>query len=242
MYQETIVRREWSLVALWTLEVLAVVMAPVWHGYHQADSDSQFVGFVGRYHNDYHSYLAWIRQAYDGHALFRNMYTTEPHGRVFFHPLFWLMGALSRGTGVSFMVVWHVVQGLGCMLMIGVLYRFFAFFTDNKATRFLALVLSTTASGFGWMVNVEGTPWLEWPIDLWLVEANQFQAMVTSFFTLPIALGLMLLAMVWSLRYFESGRLRDALIGGIFALGLAAAPVRCNRVIRSSGSVDALRG
>jgi len=55
-----------------------------------------------------------------------------------------------------------------------------------------------------------------------MVEANQFQAMVTSFFTLPIALALMLLSMVSGLRFLDAGRLRHAVMAGLLALVLAA--------------------
>jgi hypothetical protein len=151
------------------------------------------------------------------------MYTTEPHHRLFFHPLFWLMGTAARLTGCPILTVWHVVGALGCVLLSTAVYRFSACFTDDRTTRFLALALATTAAGFGWMIPVSpDAPPESRPIDLWLVEATGFQAMVSSFLTLPIALALMLWAMVWALRYLETGRLRDAGIGGLFALALAA--------------------
>jgi hypothetical protein len=216
-------RRERHIVLLWSVLMCFIVAAPICHGYKQAKEGHQFVGFVGRYHSDFYSYLAWIRQAYDGHVLFKDMFTTEPHSRVFFHPLFWFIGSAARLTGTDVMAVCYVMQLFGCVLMIFGIYWFCAAFTGDIATRMLAMVLTTTASGFGWMMTVpSNTPLSQLPIDLWLNVANQFQAAVTSFFTLPIAMGLMMWAMVWFLRYLNSGRLRDSVIAGLFALALTA--------------------
>ncbi len=211
------------LVIVWAVLMAIIVVVPIWHGYHQARNGYQFMGVVGPYHNDFNSYLAWMRQAYDGNLLFKDKYTTEPHRRVFFHPLFWLIGTTARLSGASLMAVCYVVQLMGLALMIFGIYRFSAFFTGDVWTRFLALVLATTASGFGWMTTVpNNTPVLQLPIDLWLNAANGFQATVTSFFTLPIALGLMMWSASWFLRYLDSGRLRASIVSGLFALALTA--------------------
>ena len=218
-----ITRPERSIVLAWTAILLLVVAAPIWHGYLQAKAGWQFAGFVGRYHNDYHSYLAWIRQAFEGHVLFKNLFTTEPHGRLFFHPLFWLMGTACRVSGASVQAVWAIVHVLGCVLMIMSIYRFGAQFTGCRTVRLLAFVLATTATGFGWLTSPhDQTPWLQRSIDLWVVESNQLQAMMTSFFTLPIALGLLLSTMVSALRYMRTGNRRHIWCGGILGLALAA--------------------
>ena len=46
--------------------------------------------------------------------------------------------------------------------------------------------------------------------------------MASSFFTLPAALGLLLLACVHVIRYLRGGPMRDAVVAGLYALGLAA--------------------
>src|SRR2546422_1037333 len=65
---------EWAFVSLWTLALLLVIAAPYWHGYWTAGPGWRFSGFVGAYHNDYSGYLAWMRQARDGHLLFKDYY------------------------------------------------------------------------------------------------------------------------------------------------------------------------
>lgn len=218
-----ITRREWATVAAWAFALALVPLGLLWDGYSLAGSDSEYSGFLGGYPNDYNGYLAWIQQALDGQFLFKNLYTSEPHAGVFFHPLFWAIGAVAGATGLPVMLVWYAVHLLSATLMVAAIYRFCALFSDSNATRFLALALATTSSGFGWLVATGAeTPFLERPIDTWLAEVNAFQAVITSFFTLPAALALLLMSFAHSILYFRASRIRDALLAGAYALGLAA--------------------
>jgi hypothetical protein len=120
------------------------------------------------------------------------------------------------------MTIWYAVQALANTLMVVTIYRFCAHFVASRFTRSLALVLSTTAAGLGWLTHPAGQPrWPELAIDLWMAEANGLHGLVTSFFTLPLALSFLLLAFLHVLRYFRDGRRRDLLWGGLFALALA---------------------
>ena len=48
----------------------------------------RFTGSLEYYfYFDANTYLAWMRQAADGHLLFANPFTTEATGRHLFHPL-----------------------------------------------------------------------------------------------------------------------------------------------------------
>ncbi len=214
-------RRQVLFVAAWALLTVLVSFAPIWYGYAVAGDGWQFTGFHAGPLNDYQGYRAWMRQAQDGHLMFLDMFTSEPQQRVSVHPLFWLIGSVSRWTGASIMGVWHLVLGLGLALMVVAIYRFCAEFTGSPATRSLALVLATTASGLGWLVPGAGRPVIERPIDLWMEEANQFRVICSSYFTLTLALALMLWVAVRMMRYFRSGRLRDAAWAGLIALLLA---------------------
>ena len=212
---------EWIAAAVWCAALLGAVALLHVEGYLGAPAGWRYSGFIGPYLNDYNGYLAWIRQARDGWVLFRDQFTTEPHGRVFFHPLFWLMGAASRVTGLPLMTVWYLVQALASAGAILALYRFISHFTPDPLVRAASLGLSTTAAGLGWLVGAgEGLPWEQRPMDLWMPEAGTFHALATSFFTLPAALAMMLMAFTRALRYFRTGWLDDAVAAGGWALGL----------------------
>ncbi len=214
---------QWSFVTAWSLIMLGLVAAPIGHGFLATPSGWQFTGFIRGFHQDYNSYLTWMRQAYDGHVLFRDMYTTEPHSRAFFHPLFWLMGISAKLIGLPFLPIWYATHAAGCVLMIVTAYRFSTLFTDSTRTRMLSLVLVTTVSGFGYLTDTTpSTSRSHQPIDLWMAEANIFDAMTSSFFTLPIALGLMLAACEMYLRYLRGGCMRHAVYSGLIVLSLTA--------------------
>src|SRR5687767_8050814 len=51
--------------------------------------------------DDHGVYFAWIRQARDGHLLFRNLFTTEPQRGIYLHIYFLALGGLSRLTGLD---------------------------------------------------------------------------------------------------------------------------------------------
>ena len=215
-------REEWMWVGAWAVLMVLVCFVPIWFGYALAADGWTFTGLHAGALNDYQSYMAWIRQAEDGHLLFVDKFTSEPHRRVIFHPLFWLIGSLARWTSAPVIGVWYLFQGLGVALLVLAIYRFAAEFTDSPATRVLALVLATTSAGLGWLFPGADQPSVvQRPIDLWQEEAFGLRAICSSFFTLTLALALMLLVAVSMLRYFRSGRLRHAAAAGAIALLLA---------------------
>ncbi|MBP7148133.1 MAG: hypothetical protein KBD01_11345 [Acidobacteria bacterium] len=216
-------RGERLVLAGAVLLFVALVFAPVVQGFRQALPDSRFLGFVGGYRLDYHGYFAWIRQAEDGHFLFRDMFTSEPHARVLFLPLFWLMGTLAKWTGLAPLAVWYALHALGCAAMLVSAYRLFAEFTGDRRARLLALALCAGAAGLGWATGqARGAPDPSHAIDLWAVEASLLHGGLSLFLTLPIGLALMLESLRAFHRYLDGGRLRDAALGGLWALLMSA--------------------
>ncbi len=216
-----VTRPEKLFIAAWSTVLLVVCFLPLVYGFNAAPDGWQFTGFHTPGLNDYQGYVAWMRQASDGHFLFIDRFTTEAAGRISFHPVFWLVGAASGITGLPILAFWYLVVGACLVLMVAAIYRFCAEFTDSVGTRVLSTVLATTASGLGWLFpGSAATSVIERPIDLWMEEANQFRAVCSSFFTLTLALALMLLAVVWMLRYYRDGQLRAAVIAGLLALVL----------------------
>jgi hypothetical protein len=178
---------------------------------------------VGPDHNDYHGYMAWIRQAREGSFLFRDLFTTEPHRSAFFHPLFWAVGTLARLTGWGILPIWYGVQLAAVIFLVFAIHAFVASLTEDRFVRRLTLVLATTAAGFGWMTHpAPGTPPVQTSIDLWMVEASLLSAITSSFFTLAASLGCLLFALARFRRRLDGGPDQDAVVAGLFALGVAA--------------------
>ncbi len=215
----TVAPHEWLVALLWSAMIVAIVSFPVWHGYHEAPTGWTFLGLPGQFRQDCNAYLSWIRQAYEGRLTFRNLYTAEPHRAVFFQPLHLLMGVSAALTGASLISVWHIVQFTACLLVGLSIYWFSAQFTDRIATRLLALVLATTASGLGWLTPLR--PDIAKPlqsIDLWMGESNAFHAMSTSVYPMTNALWLLLVGLTCVLRYRDTGRRSYPVAAGLLAL------------------------
>src|SRR5215469_2567897 len=76
-----------------------------------------FTGVLSAY-DDTFSYLAWIKQAAGGHLLMLDMFTSEPHGRQFFLPLWACLGLMSKATGLSVAVVFHAGRIVAMLLLL----------------------------------------------------------------------------------------------------------------------------
>jgi hypothetical protein len=56
------------------------------------------------------SYASWAMQSQTGRWLFSDLFTTEPHGQIYFNPYFILVGRTASWTGLS---VFQVLNGFG---------------------------------------------------------------------------------------------------------------------------------
>lgn len=139
--------------AQWAFKISCLVMLltllPYMAGYVLSTKEKYFIGLSTANSADFNTYLAWMKQAQEGHMLFKIKYTTEPHPAVFFHPLFFLIGTLSRFTGFSLLFLSHLFRVLSGFLLLYASYRFIAFFLSSPAHRRTAFFLVCFSSGFG---------------------------------------------------------------------------------------------
>lgn len=137
----------------WALKIsciaILLTLLPYIAGYALSTKNKQFIGLAVGNSADYNSYLAWMKQAKEGHALFKIKYTTEPHDAVIFHPLFLAIGALSRFTGFPLMLLSHLMRVLSGFFLLFAAYRFIACFLTSPPLRKTAFLLVCFSSGFG---------------------------------------------------------------------------------------------
>jgi hypothetical protein len=190
---------------------------------------------------DFHSYLAFMRQARDGQWLFHSPYTSEPHSAALLN-LEWLaFGKLARLLGGSLEAALHV-QRVGSILLLAFgLYRLCAMLTPDVWKRRFLLAFVLLGGGFGWMQH---TPWLRnWTqtlqsYDLFAGFHPFFWMLIAPHFLLAQALAVWTLVLVLSHRYrmaaallivtgavrpFEMLQLSAAI--GLFGLLRRSAPV-----------------
>jgi len=132
--------RQWKFVLLWSAAIILLANIPYIFGYAIAPQNKMFMGDA-RSFIDTNTYLAWMNQAADGHILFKNIYTTEPHSRMLFHPLFLLLGNLSRATGFSVITIHSMARIVFGFILLVFGYIFISLFIEKEFDRSLAFVL-----------------------------------------------------------------------------------------------------
>ena len=213
------ISKEWKFVMLWAALVVLLANIPYIYGYVSAPDGKQFMGDA-RTFIDTNTYLAWMQQAVDGHFLFKDMYTTEPHSRIFFHPLFLSLGLIAKITGFSPLSVHtmaRVVFGFASLLF---LYLFISFFIKETNKRAVAFALLSLSGGFGWLKLIPQIDAINesWFLIGW-VEGNTF----LSIYALPLfSASLLLLAATFYfiLRAFEENKPIYAFVSGIICFFL----------------------
>lgn len=205
--------REMRFVLAWAVLCIGLVALPLVRFFLAAPPGTRFSGFY-TFSVDYYAYLAWIRQAHDGAFLFRDLFTSEPHNGAVILPLFWMMGTVERVTSLSSIVVWDTFGAVGYGWLATAIYRFAALFGTGRRFRALALILVTTAGGFGWARSSA--------IDFWVGEATSFRSAAEVQVVFILALAVVLECGIHFLRYLVSGRAREAVFAGLFALAAAS--------------------
>jgi len=215
------ISRQWMFVLAWSALVVLIANIPYIFGYAVAPSDKLFMGDA-RSFIDTNTYIAWMHQAADGHFLFKDIYTTEPHDRMLFHPLFFLLGNVSRLTGLSPLAVHSIARVIFGFALLVFIYVFVSLFIEGNFRRSLAFVLVSLSGGFGWLQAFYGSDISSemWFLTGW-VEGNTFMAL----YALPLfsASALMLLGVFYlMIKSFESGRISYSIWAGILCFFLVS--------------------
>lgn len=219
---------------------MLLTLLPYLAGYTLSTKDNHYIGFSTANSADFNTYLAWMKQAQDGHLLFKIKYTTEPHASVVFHPLFLALGFASRFTGLSLITVAHLSRIVFGFLLLFTAYFFIAHFLTDRQHRRTAFFLVCFSSGFGgfylvgWVlkkflftcaIQDHTVSWScfqrmslssmalgdeELPIDLWVPESVTFWSLY-GMFLFPVSQLLLLYGFLAFLRFTENNHSYQAL-------------------------------
>ncbi|GAB4406912.1 MAG: hypothetical protein Kow00123_19680 [Anaerolineales bacterium] len=207
-------RSEHLWIALCTCVLLALTVAPyavAWLGAPQG------LVFTGVLYNpwDGHSYLAKMRQGWDGQWLFHLPFTEEPHDGAFIFAFYLALGHAARALGLSLPLTFHLARVLASAFMFAMLWRLLGRFFAGPMRR-RAFLLTALGAGLGWLFPTTA-PLLP---DLWIPEAFAFYSALSNPH-FPLALGLM--AALADMSLADGGRRR---LLGAAACGLAMAVVQ----------------
>ena len=137
-------RSEWLWVAWITLALIALSSVPIFIAWAATPQDAHFAGFVSN-PMDQQSYIAKMRQGWNGAWRYRLAYTPEPTDGVPVYLLYLFLGQLSRLAQVPLLWTYHGIRVLASALLIPVCYRFAAQVCQDVPERRLATLLI----GFG---------------------------------------------------------------------------------------------
>lgn len=206
------------------LAFLFLVTAPYYVAHRNAGVDLVFGGFLQN-PIDGNSYLAKMRQGYDGSWLFTLPYTSEPGHGTAINLYYLFLGHFARVLGVSLLLTFHVARTIGALLLGLAIYRFFSAVFIDPFARLFAVTLGLFGSGLGWLAITQGF----FSGDFWVAEAYAFLSSYTNaHFPLGLALQVWLLTPLRGVNGLgRTGILKMAgaalLLSLIYPFGLAIA-------------------
>jgi len=130
------------------LTTIPYALGAVMHNAH-----SRFEGFLS-FAPDFNAYFGFMRQAREGHWLFDNPFTPEPHGRVFFNLEWLVMGWLASLFGGSMEWSLQITRIVSVFLLGGAFYWLASFLFASVWMRRVAFLMGMTGGGFGWLLEI----------------------------------------------------------------------------------------
>ncbi|MBN2048684.1 MAG: hypothetical protein JW750_12635 [Anaerolineaceae bacterium] len=184
-------KREYAIFLMICALVLLLTTLPILFGYLAAGADHHFSGFLFN-PIDNHSYLAKMRQGYEGSWRFTLPYSAEAGEGVFLFVFYLFWGHAARWFGLSLPLTYALARLLAVGFLLYALRRFnHAIFPDSARQRLFAFALAALGSGLGWLFFLF-LPAM--PSDFWVAEAYPFlSSYANPHFPFGLALVLLLL-------------------------------------------------
>ena len=140
---------------------------------------------------DGNSYLAKMRQGYEGSWQFTLPYTPDPGEGSYLFVFYLFLGHLARFLNWSLLFTFHFARLVGALFLVISLYRFCKFVFTHGRTRWLAFTFALFGSGLGWLAFIIFGVISS---DFWVAEAYPFlSAYANPHFALGLAIQLWLL-------------------------------------------------
>ncbi|MGD0111531.1 MAG: hypothetical protein ABSD48_06675 [Armatimonadota bacterium] len=216
----SIPKPEWRWPAIFAAILMLLTCLPYVFGVFLRQPGWYYSGFILS-PIDPNVYLAYMRQARDGHLFLTDLFTTEPQpGR--FIDLFWLtLGLSARVTHLALPIVYHIARVISGWLLLMAVYWLSAQVIPTVWGRRLAVALTATASGVGWLFHTHGLQLH--PIDygpgLVMPEAITFLTLLISpLFSFSTFLIIVIYG--FAVHAFATGSVRSTALAGLAALVL----------------------
>ena len=206
----------------WIVFMVLATSAPYLVNFFATPAGCHYTWIVPPYPEDAFGYMAWTRQAAEGHFLFQLKFTALPHSAFLFHPFFLVAGWLSWLFAGNVGFTLFVLKEVGVVFFLLAFFKYTDYLGLNKFQSVVATVLVGVSSGLGGLLAWFGfaDPSTHFSGDLWLVDMNTFWCLLWNPL-FPWSLTLMLLALFWLDRGSRDGRNTDFWLAGA-ATGILA--------------------
>jgi len=192
-------RHEWRWVIIASLIVVALSCVPFIYANVAAPSDHTFIGFIVNA-QDGNSYLAKMRQGYDGAWLYRLAFTPEDGRGIFTFTFYLLLGHVSRLTNLSLVFLFHLVRVINGVFLLITIYFFSSLLTSNISARRWSFLIASFSSGLALVSLLAGRNDAKnfIPLDLFVPEADGFYSILSNPH-FPLVFALMAWAIILTL-------------------------------------------
>ncbi len=149
--------REWRLPLLMGLVLAVVTAVPYVYAYAVQPHDHVFLGFfyLG---DDANTYLAKMRQGWEGAWSWQNRYTTESSQAAYLF-MFWLvLGHLAAVLHLPLIVVFQIARIAAAFALMAAAWAFIAHFIEDPRARRFAFYFCAIGLGMGYVIQALGHP------------------------------------------------------------------------------------
>ena len=215
---------EWWLPLLLGAVLAVVTAIPYLYAYAVQPSGHVFVGFFYLW-DDATTYLAKMREGWEGGWAWQNRYTTESAPTAYLF-MFWIvLGHVAAITHLPLIVVFHLARVAGAFALMAAGWLFIRHFVPGDGARRFAIFFLAFGLGLGLVLWAIGRPVaFDGPtegLDLRMPELSAFYSVLAlphfAWSGVFAALGIPL-----TLRAVERGSLRFGLLAGLAWLGQAS--------------------
>jgi hypothetical protein len=175
--------------------------------------------------DDANTYLAKMREGWEGSWIWTNRYSTEPGTGAYFFTWWIALGHLAALLHLDLMFTFHAVRVAGAFGLLAAAWLFIKEFVDDPRARRFAIWFLAVGLGMGYVIQAIGKPYLFGQqtdtLDWRMPELSAFYS-VLALPHFAWAAAFQAAACVFTLRAGERGSLRWGLLAGLAWLGLAS--------------------
>ena len=214
-------RAEWRWALGWALAVAALTCVPYLYACFAAPNGLTFGGFLVNT-RDGNSYLAKMREGYEGNWLFRLAFTPEEQRGIFVFTLYLGLGHIARLVGLPLVLTFHIARAASGVLLLLSVYRLTAEITPDRAARRWAFAVAAFGSGLAVVSLLIGRNDAAFvPVDLFVPEAIGFYSTLANPH-FPYAFALQIWAILWTLHPPRANLWTQIAVATAIGLGIVA--------------------